>query len=87
MDEAVRAQYEAREAWLKNEATRRSEALAEGEIKAAIAGAVAFLDIADDATIAAKLSLPIGIVRRLRDGEDAESIMEELVREKERVRA
>ena len=99
MDEATRWQYEAREAWLKDEATRRYEARMEGkeeglmegeikgEIKAAIAGAVAFLDIADDATIAAKLSLPIGIVRRLRDGEDAESIMEELWREKERVRA
>ena len=91
MDEATRWQYEAREAWLKDEATRqyeaeqrgwtkgRDEGLQEGKVKAAIASALAFLDIADDATIATKLSLPLAIVKRLRAGEDAEKIKEELL--------
>ena len=65
----------------------RKAGLQEGKIKADIASAIAFLDLADDATIAMKLSLPIEIVRRLRAGEDAEGIQEELLRESLIIRA
>ena len=77
MDEATRWQYEAREAWLKDEATRRSEALEEGQIINQLNNAVSLLDILDDATIAQKIALPIEIVQRLRAGEDAEKIKKE----------
>ena len=87
MDEAVRAQYEAREAWLKDEATRRSEALAEGEIATKLRVAQAQLNILDDATIANTLSLSIAIVKRLRAGKDVAKIQEELLAERPFIRA
>ena len=103
MDEATRWQYEAREAWLKDEATRRYEArmegkeegLQEGEIKGEIKGEIAtklsdvaaLLNILDDATIASTLSVPIEIVKRLRAGEDVEKIKEELLTASEIVHA
>lgn len=90
-DEATR-QYEAEQrGWArgKNDGLQegRKAGLQEGKIKADIASAIAFLDLADDATIAMKLSLPIEIVRRLRAGEDAEGIQEELLRESLIIRA
>lgn len=94
MDEAIRAQYEAREAWLRDEATRQYKAenrgwqkgLQEGEAKGRIEGditrnisnAIALLDVLDDATIAEKLALPIEAVQRLRAG-DRESVKAELL--------
>lgn len=98
MDKDKRELYEAREKQLRDEATRQHEArqsgklegLQEGEIKGEIKKAIdvviAFLDIADDATLAHKVSLPIAIVQRLRAGEDAERIKEELLAERMAIR-
>lgn len=86
MDKDKRELYEAREKQLRDEATRQHEArqsgVQEGEIKKAIDLVIAFLDLADDATLANKASIPIEIVQRLRAGEDAEKIKEELLAER-----
>ena len=90
IDRVAWQRYEAREMWERDVATRRYEAERRGFlkgycksiIKQSIDNAIAFLDIADDVTIANKVSLPLEIVQRLRAGEDAESIKEELLAEK-----
>ena len=86
MDESTRQRYDAREAWLKDEATRQYEARmagikegeAKGEIATKLSNALALLDILDDVTIAAKIALPVEIVKRLRAGE-IESVQAELL--------
>lgn len=94
MDESTRQRYEAREAWLKDEATQQYEARMvgikegrmegeatgrkKGEIATKLSNALALLDILDDVTIAAKIALPIEVVKRLRAGE-LESIQAELL--------
>ena len=87
MDEAARWQYEAREAWLKDEATRQYEARTEGEIATKLSVAAAQLNLLDDVALASTLSLPIEIVQRLRAGEEVEKIKEELLAKNEIVHA
>lgn len=70
MDKAKRLAYEAREAELMDQRTReedaREQGIQQGVQQAKLESARAFLDIADDETIAKKLDLPVEIVRRLR---------------------
>jgi len=70
MDEAKRLAYEAREAELMDQRTReedaRAQGIQQGIQQAKLESAKAFLDIADDETIAKKLGLPIETVKGLR---------------------
>jgi len=67
MDEAKRMAYEAREAELMDQRTREEDAREQGLQQGKLESARAFLDLADDETIAKKLEIPVETVRRLRN--------------------